>query len=338
MEKLPKFVVTRLAQRQQQAADHPETDVLTAFAEGSLSFRERTAVLEHLAHCPACRQVVALSSGNNDSAVNPVSSDTRRWAFSWRWRWAAAMAVACLVIAVVWRPEFSRNNQQHPPAPAPAAMEAPPMEILPPPPPAPLEIHKERAVAPKQALPPSRKPSPKTIARAESQEAKPAEMMSDAAPEMTPALQSAAPKLNLSLPEQARSFKVSPITPKRSLFAMRRGPEESLWRLPEGRGGTLERSQDGGKTWQSVPVSNGSQLYALSAAGPEIWVGGAEGVLFHSVDNGSHWTLVIVAEDGRRLRDAITRIDVREGKGVGLTVQGGGSWITFDGGEHWRPE
>ena len=47
---------------QKAAGEHPDADVLTAFAEGSLLARERETVMAHLAACAECREVVSLSA------------------------------------------------------------------------------------------------------------------------------------------------------------------------------------------------------------------------------------------------------------------------------------
>ncbi len=59
MESLPKIVVQRL--QSPAAESHPDADLLTAFAEQSLAGAERDHVVEHLARCGDCREVVALA-------------------------------------------------------------------------------------------------------------------------------------------------------------------------------------------------------------------------------------------------------------------------------------
>ena len=58
MEQLPKIVGQRL-QAVSRAEAHPDANLLTAFAEKSLLPREQTQILEHLAACSECREVVA---------------------------------------------------------------------------------------------------------------------------------------------------------------------------------------------------------------------------------------------------------------------------------------
>ena len=50
MQNVPKTVRDRL-QAAPPPVNHPDADLLTAFAERSLPHRERTVVLEHLARC-----------------------------------------------------------------------------------------------------------------------------------------------------------------------------------------------------------------------------------------------------------------------------------------------
>jgi len=62
MQSLPKFVQSRLQREALSAAgSHPGADLLTAFAERSISGRERDHIVEHLARCGDCREVVALA-------------------------------------------------------------------------------------------------------------------------------------------------------------------------------------------------------------------------------------------------------------------------------------
>jgi len=55
---------------------HPDADLLTAFAEQSLSATERDGVLEHLALCGNCREVIALALPAASIAAAPVATET----------------------------------------------------------------------------------------------------------------------------------------------------------------------------------------------------------------------------------------------------------------------
>jgi len=56
-------------------AAHPDPDVLTAFAERSLLAAEREGVLQHLARCGNCRELVALSIPPMESGARPVAAE-----------------------------------------------------------------------------------------------------------------------------------------------------------------------------------------------------------------------------------------------------------------------
>lgn len=100
--------------------------------------------------------------------------------------------------------------------------------------------------------------------------------------------------------------------------------------------GVLERSLDGGRTWETVPVPASAALRALAAEGFEIWVGGAAGALYHSSDIGQRWAQVTPTADGKAL-DAdiigVTFTDASHGK---LTTSNHETWTTSDAGQSWE--
>ncbi len=124
MTDVPKIVRQRL-QVTAKAGVHPEPDLLAAFAEKSLGGRERLQVLEHLAQCADCREVVSLSMPELEPASAVSAGPRAPWL---RWpvlRWGAL--AACVVVvgaAVTLRyqrresvAQFTAANQ-----PAPAAV------------------------------------------------------------------------------------------------------------------------------------------------------------------------------------------------------------------------
>jgi putative zinc finger protein len=119
MTKLPQFLRSRLALRQRETDEHPDANLLAGFAAQILPADERADLLEHLARCPECREVLAAASREVRKA-SPVA-----W---WKWRWATAAAAACLLTALFWRP---------------ASLESPPAEKILPVPPLPSAPKKE---------------------------------------------------------------------------------------------------------------------------------------------------------------------------------------------------
>ena len=75
MEPLPKIARDRL--RANPPAQHPDADLLTAFAEHSLSGRERAEVADHLARCGECRQVVAMAVPAFEPALAAAAAHAR---------------------------------------------------------------------------------------------------------------------------------------------------------------------------------------------------------------------------------------------------------------------
>src|SRR5512142_1884235 len=99
MAELPEIVRQRMAQ--QAGADHPDPDLLTAFAEGSLPQRERFQVLTHLGACATCREVVSLALPEAlapQPAPAPAPSGWLRWPVL---RWGAVAAAVVIVAAAV---------------------------------------------------------------------------------------------------------------------------------------------------------------------------------------------------------------------------------------------
>jgi hypothetical protein len=106
------------------------------------------------------------------------------------------------------------------------------------------------------------------------------------------------------------------------------------WQLTPGW--ALQRSRDAGHTWESVSVAGKTSFQALAAMLAEVWVGGANGLLYHSSDAGLHWVQVTPQANGETLSAAITHIaftDVQNGR---VTAADGETWTTSDAGKTWQ--
>src|SRR2546425_10552609 len=101
--------------------------------------------------------------------------------------------------------------------------------------------------------------------------------------------------------------------------------------------GILQRSFDG-RTWQAVPVADNAVFRAVSAVGPEIWVGGNAGSLYHSSDSGQHWTQVKPAVNGSPLTADIVGIEFADAQHGKLTTSNRETWTTSDAGQSWTRE
>jgi len=99
MNKFPNIVRARLSAL--EAGDHPDPDLLTAFAEQALAEQERSNVLAHLSRCSDCREVLAVAMPSL-SVVELAAASSIDTALGHSWfrghalRWAAA--ATCVVI------------------------------------------------------------------------------------------------------------------------------------------------------------------------------------------------------------------------------------------------
>src|SRR5256885_5757565 len=109
MQSVPKIVRDRL-QAAMPAVNHPDADLLTAFAEQSLPAEERATVLEHLARCGDCRDVVALALPPTETLQAGARPIRSAW-FTWpalRWGFVAAGVV---IVASIGFLQLQRHSE-----------------------------------------------------------------------------------------------------------------------------------------------------------------------------------------------------------------------------------
>ena len=113
MQDIPKIVVKRL-QGMAIANQHPEPDLLTAFAEQSLAQSERVHVLDHLARCPECRQILELAIPVTETeTVTSIRSVRRGWLSGPALRWGfATAAILALVSGGVLQYEHEHRDHE----------------------------------------------------------------------------------------------------------------------------------------------------------------------------------------------------------------------------------
>jgi photosystem II stability/assembly factor-like uncharacterized protein len=110
----------------------------------------------------------------------------------------------------------------------------------------------------------------------------------------------------------------------------------ALWTISPG--GKLQRSDDGGKTWEEVRVDDKVTFQAIPALGRDVWVGGSGGALYHSSDGGAIWTRVNLSSGGSPTTGTIVSISASSPDLQHITVRtaAGQQWTSEDGGQHWR--
>jgi len=117
---------------------------------------------------------------------------------------------------------------------------------------------------------------------------------------------------------------------------LRFAAELSRWTISAD--GQLQHSVDSGKTWQPVTVADRATFRALSANGPDVWVGGSAGLLYHSADAGGHWTQVKPTATGVPLTADIAAIEFTDSQHGKVTTTTGEAWRTTDAGQTWQKQ
>jgi Carboxypeptidase regulatory-like domain/Putative zinc-finger len=95
-----------------QAGQHPDADQLNAFVEHTLPAHEQQQTLAHLAICPACRQMVALSLPPADESPVFDPAVRHRWFPRWHSAWAGIPAFAALILVILFVRNGERRDRQ----------------------------------------------------------------------------------------------------------------------------------------------------------------------------------------------------------------------------------
>lgn len=125
MAEIPKIVRQRLHQPGSASPTHPDANVLTAFAERSLTGLERTAVFDHLSYCAECREILALALPASESlqpALQFSPGPKRTWSIL-RWGLSSAGVLALLVFGFIEYGHRADPGRMAKNSPPPSAME-----------------------------------------------------------------------------------------------------------------------------------------------------------------------------------------------------------------------
>ena len=111
---------------------HPDANLLAAFLERTLTERERTQVLSHLAECAECREIAALTLPAEAEAAEPARSPLRSgWSVRPILRWGALAAALGAVVFVAILRQHSRSRVQTASNTAPSTIMAKASEAAP---------------------------------------------------------------------------------------------------------------------------------------------------------------------------------------------------------------
>jgi hypothetical protein len=167
-----------------------------------------------------------------------------------------------------------------------------------------------------------------------------------------------------------------PVAPLQASPSLLRKYQAPVARWTITAAGGLQRSFDGGNTWQDVnvnarpePASSSAQVgvvaeatridakklevdvpkdkqmpgtpagivfRAVSASALEVWAGGSAGVLYHSSDGGQHWLRVIPAVGGVALTGDIIRIEFSDARNGTIATSTAELWTTANAGQSWQ--
>lgn len=342
MEQIPNIVKQRLAGGGVQS--HPDPNLLAAFAENTLRSRERAFVLEHLALCFDCREIVLLAQPAEE--FSPLVKPQRASWFSWPvLRWGAAVACVAVVGAAIslYRQQPEKYSAQSLPqavtvqtdaaqSPAgedqqqPAAEPKAKLAV----PATPLATADRKVPSRSKTFPAhsdaavSAAPEPTNQDQVLAQMEKKQSVVQGKAKEATAAESGGAPATNMAvMTARAAANDIS--------LASTLAPR---WTL--NADGTLQRSLDGGKSWNRIEVSPNTSFRVVSALGPDVWVGGGAGSLFHSADAGEHWSQVKPSDGKKSLVGDVIAIQFTDSTHGRVTTAKDEVWSTDDGGTTWQ--
>ncbi|MGB8887416.1 MAG: YCF48-related protein [Candidatus Korobacteraceae bacterium] len=107
------------------------------------------------------------------------------------------------------------------------------------------------------------------------------------------------------------------------------------WRITAD--GHLERSA-AADTWTRVLADRPVVFRAVAVVLNDIWTGGDNGALFHSIDGGNNWSQVVLSADGRPETSAVVSIQFDDVWHGSVATQAGSRWTTSDRGQTWTKQ
>jgi hypothetical protein len=359
-----------------QGGEHPDANLLAAFVERTLTERERRQVLNHLAQCAECRALMALTLPAKVDVAHLKRLPGRQGWRAWpTLRWGAlVVALGAVAIVVVLHPYPARRQTiaahsagaESKQRVSLMATARPPVTVETENIPTVSRAHeisrREKATsveaipsAPslaRSAFKPSAAPegTPKAATGAESQAAAAALRANAESVAVSTTLNAglvagvSPPSSTLSVPRAPALVHANSHQAKLPSMAFRAGVESAvaqpaaLWSIsPSGK---VQRSDDGGKTWEEVPVDDRVTFRVIHAMGRDVWAGGSGGSVYHSGDGGVIWTRANLSSGGSPTTETIVVITSSSNDPQRITVRTvtGEQWTTEDGGQSWQRE
>ncbi|HUO15434.1 MAG TPA: YCF48-related protein [Verrucomicrobiae bacterium] len=359
---------------------HPDANLLSAFSEKSLSDHERAAVLNHLAACTDCRDILAFALPAMDSVQPAFQPSPTRWTWPLL-RWGLVTAGIALIAAfAVMR--FEQHSQpsariataphienfkvavKNPPSLSNSANSADTLinspfspesssaqknlaQLLTP------RAHAHSASVSKKSRPGDTL-TPQPPAQSEQAAEQPAEN------QLVASANDFSDRVGKSKDATSADEAASSAPDFSQLVASASG---IMPRWGINSTGSLQQSFDQGATWRDVDITAsavpvGGPLGApspvplaaphapqpvrpnfrvVAASGPDVWAGGTAGVLYHSSDNGDHWSRIDVSNSQAALTGDIVSLEVLHPT-VKLITSTSELWTSSDNGQTWQKQ
>jgi hypothetical protein len=88
----------------------------------------------------------------------------------------------------------------------------------------------------------------------------------------------------------------------------------------------------------NMPVISPPVFRAVAAIGPDVWAGGANGVLYHSADAGNHWSRILPIPGGATIGGDIVALEFSDPQHGRITTSIAETWTTSNGGQKWQKQ
>jgi Photosynthesis system II assembly factor YCF48 len=319
-----------------------DADTLAAWADGALGAGALAQAEAHAADCARCQAMLAAMA--RTAPLTPARSASSWWMPSLRWLVPVTAAATAVLLWTIVPGQDSRSvnvrqvseRAESSPRSSPAAASSSPKEPATVPPEPRREIQ-SLAEARDVELSRRRADNAKADLSRRSGEAAKAETDKKGPAADASALADASPRTDRArtAAENAAAAPAAPAQPMAKTFSF--GAPETIivssnpasrWRILQG--GQVQRSADGGATWQTQTTGVSETLSSGSSPTPSVcWLVGPRGIVLRTTD-GRSWTRIPFPE-----AVPLTSIRATDDRTATVTTEDGRQFVTEDGGRTW---
>jgi photosystem II stability/assembly factor-like uncharacterized protein len=308
----------------------PDPETLAAWVDGGLDEREVALVEAHSSVCARCQALLAAVVEASPESSRPALQDTWGWGRSWSLRWLVPLAATATAAAILW---VALPNGERTDLPAQAKVESANADRFnaqtanPKLPDAGNETTAKAENKPASTRATAREQRKADATPKDKREAQRLDTLGarDAGASPAPASPSAAQPQS-AMAETAARLR-APFRPGLLEIA---SPDPSVrWRIAPG--GSVERTTNGGTTWEAVPTGVGADLTAgASPSATVCWLVGRAGMVLLSTD-GRTWRQLPFPE----MVD-LAAVQAADARTATVTTAAGRMFRTTDGGLTWN--